>query len=175
MSPLRATTRLVRIREREQTDLTSLCFSRPLSGVYDFDPAQTVQFLLDYKTDGPELHGAVLAELEHFRSRDLLTSYDASTGDWTVRPVTVVCTGNCPVDLVRAQQPRYVFYDAPLAEIDSVEYGGEVAPLASTSLRRMFGTLGSLDLDGDRLVEIRRLVSVAHSKGIKTRFWETPG
>lgn len=146
-----------------------------VNGVYDYDPEQSVQFLLDYKTDGAELHDAVISYLSHYRSRDLLTSYDVTTGKLNVRPVTIVCTGNCPVELVKQQQPRFIFYDTPLAEIDSADYGSEVAPLSSTSLRRMFGTLGSLDLQGDRLNEIRRLVNIAHSKGIKTRFWETPG
>ncbi|GAA5882264.1 hypothetical protein JCM16303_002309 [Sporobolomyces ruberrimus] len=146
-----------------------------VNGVYDYDPDQSVQFLLDYKTDGPELHNAVIAYLSHFRSLDLLSYYDATTGNMTIRPVTIVCTGNCPVDLVKQQQPRFIFYDAPLADIESVDYGSEVAPLASTSLKRMFGMIGSLDLSGDRLQEIRRLVNIAHSKGIKARFWETPG
>ncbi|GAA5984642.1 hypothetical protein JCM5350_008168 [Sporobolomyces pararoseus] len=146
-----------------------------INGVYDYDPEQSVQFLLDYKTAGADLHNAVISYLSNFRSRDLLTYYDATTGKLNVRPITIVCTGNCPVELVKQQQPRFIFYDTPLAEIESADYGSEVAPLSSTSLRRMFGTLGSLDLEGDRLNEIRRLVDIAHSKGIKTRFWETPG
>ncbi|GAA6024701.1 hypothetical protein JCM11491_003621 [Sporobolomyces phaffii] len=161
-----------------QNPQTALATNDPndtLNGVYDYAPEETVQFLLDYKTSGPELHDAVIAYLAHFRSRDLLTYFDATTGNLTVRPITVVCTGNCPVELVRQQQPRFVFYDTPLADIASVEYASEVAPLASTSLRKMFGTFGSLDLNGDRLNEVRRLVDIAHAKGIKTRFWETPG
>ncbi|GAA5892300.1 phosphatidylinositol-specific phospholipase C/glycerophosphodiester phosphodiesterase family protein [Sporobolomyces salmoneus] len=146
-----------------------------VNGVYDYDPEQTVQFLLDYKTDGAELHDAVISYLSHFRSRDLLSYYDAETGQLTVRAITIVCTGNCPVELVKQQQPRFIFYDTPLADIESIDYGSEVAPLSSTSLRKMFGTLGSFDLEGDRSNEIRRLVDIAHSKGIKTRFWETPG
>ncbi|GAA5964887.1 hypothetical protein JCM3765_005813 [Sporobolomyces pararoseus] len=149
--------------------------STTINGLYDYDPEQSVQFLLDYKTAGAELHDAVISYFSHFRSRDLLTYYDATTGKLNVRPITIVCTGNCPVDLVKQQQPRFIFYDTPLAEIESADYGSEVAPLSSTSLRRMFGTLGSLDLKDDRLNEIRRLVDIAHSKGIKTRFWETPG
>ncbi|GAA5927347.1 phosphatidylinositol-specific phospholipase C/glycerophosphodiester phosphodiesterase family protein [Sporobolomyces koalae] len=144
------------------------------NGVYDYDPSQSVQFLLDYKTSGPDLHDAVISYLSHFRERNLLSYYDSTTKTFTERPITVVCTGNCPVDLVKQQQPRFIFYDTPLLEVENADYGSEVAPLASGSLRRLFGRIGSLDLSGDKLVELRRLVDIAHAKGIKTRFWETP-
>ncbi|GAA6058893.1 hypothetical protein JCM10212_002837 [Sporobolomyces blumeae] len=145
-----------------------------VNGVYDLAPEQSVQFLLDFKTDGPTLFDALVKYLDHYRSRNLLTTYDATTRTKTVRPVTIVCTGDCPVDLVERQNPRFIFYDAPLLDLDRVSYGAEVAPLASTSMRRMFGTFGSLDLNDERLATVRKLVDVAHAKGIKTRFWETP-
>ena len=145
------------------------------SGVWSYDPSETLQLVLDYKTDGPTLHPFVLSYLSHFRSLNLLSTYDEFSGNYTIRPITVVCTGNCPLSLVQAQYPRDVFYDAPLDQLDNVDYGWEVAPMASMSLRKLFGSLGSLDLkNAKRMREIKRLVKIAKEKGIKTRFWDAP-
>jgi len=145
------------------------------SGVWTSDPSETVQLVLDYKTDGVALHPFVISYLSHLRSRNLLTTYDEFSGNYTIKPITVVCTGNCPVELVQAQDPRDVFLDAPLDKLDKVDYGWEVAPMASMSLRKLFGSLGAWNLKNEkRLNEIRRLVEIAREKGIKTRFWDAP-
>ncbi|CEQ42562.1 SPOSA6832_04389 [Sporobolomyces salmonicolor] len=145
-----------------------------INGVYDVDPSQSVQFILDYKTNGTSLHPVVLSYLQHYRDLELLTTYDATTQSLTVRPVTVVCSGNCPIELVQAQQPRDVFIDGPLLNLASVDYGSEVAPLASVSFRKLFGWAGVYDLTADRVETVRSLVATAHAKGITVRFWETP-
>ena len=47
--------------------------------------------------------------------------------------------------------------------------------MASMSLRKLFGSLGALDLkNAKRMREIKRLVKIAKEKGIKTRFWDAP-
>lgn len=145
------------------------------NGVFDYDPAQSLQLLLDYKTDGPTTHAAVLDALSHFRSLDLLTTFNATSSTLATRPLTVTCTGNCDLASVTAQWPlRDVFLDAPLDDIANPAYTSDVSLMASTSFKRMFGWIDSFDVGADKAVKIGELVRVAREKGIKTRFWETP-
>lgn len=158
------------VGESRQCSRSFLC-----SGVFDYDPAQSLQLLLDHKTDGPTTHAAVLDALSHFRSLDLLTTFNATSSTLTTRPLTVTCTGNCDLASVTAQWPlRDVFLDAPLDDIANPAYTSDVSLMASTSFKRMFGWIDSFDVGADKAVKIGELVRVARDKGIKTRFWETP-
>ena len=90
--------------------------SLPLNGVFDVDPSQSLTLLLDFKTSGAALWLYVLAQLEPLRSRNYLTYFD-NTG-LVPGPVTAVCTGGCPFDLLLANTTyRDVFFDAPLQEM----------------------------------------------------------
>lgn len=147
----------------------------PGSGVFDYDPEQTLQLLLDYKTDGPTLHPAVISALDRFRSLDLLTTWNSATSSLSTRPLTVVCTGNCPLSLVNAQQPlRDIFFDAPLHDISNSSYTYANSMMASTSLKRFTSWMNMLDIDDALFAKIQGMVQAAHAKGIRTRFWETP-
>jgi len=90
--------------------------SLPLNGVFDVDPSQSLTLLIDFKTSGAALWPHVLTQLEPLRSRNYLTYFD-STG-LVPGPVTAVCTGGCPFDLLLSNTTyRDVFFDAPLQEM----------------------------------------------------------
>lgn len=143
------------------------------------DPSVSLQLIVDYKTDGPELHNAVIEALSEFRALDLLTNVDMSdpsNPSLNVRPLTVVCSGNCPLASVDAQLPvRDIFLDAPLLDIANSSYTRWNSALASTSYRKMAGWAGSFDVDKVMEAKIKELVAAAREKGIASRFWETPG
>lgn len=143
------------------------------------DPSTSLQLIIDYKTEGNALHAAVIDALAEYRSLDLLTHVDmtnASSPTLNVRPLTVVCSGNCPLASVEAQTPiRDVFLDAPLVDIANSSYTRWNSMLASTSYRKMAGWGNSFDVDGEMAAEIKTLVQISRDKGIPSRFWETPG
>ncbi|BGP54889.1 hypothetical protein JCM8202_003398 [Rhodotorula sphaerocarpa] len=149
------------------------------NGIFDVDPSVSLQLIVDYKTDGPELHNAVIEALSEFRALDLLTNVDMSdpsNPSLNVRPLTVVCSGNCPLASVDAQLPvRDIFLDAPLLDIANSSYTRWNSALASTSYRKMAGWAGSFDVDKVMEAKIKELVAAAREKGIASRFWETPG
>ena len=90
--------------------------SSPLNGVFDVDASQSLTLLLDFKTSGAALWPHVLSQLEPLRSRNYLTYFD-ETG-LVHGPVTAVCTGGCPFDLLLSNTTyRDVFFDAPLEEM----------------------------------------------------------
>ncbi|GAA5861156.1 hypothetical protein JCM3774_002210 [Rhodotorula dairenensis] len=149
------------------------------NGVFDMDPSTSLQLIVDYKTEGSELHTAIIEALAEYRSLDLLTHVDMSDPEspaLNVRPLTVVCSGNCPLASVDAQLPiRDVFLDAPLEDIANSSYTQWNSRLASTSYRKMAGWSNSFDVDAEMAAEISTLVKIGQEKGIPTRFWEAPG
>ena len=76
------------------------------SGVFDTSSGTPLQLLVDMKTDGEETLPAVLEALEPLRSAGYLTT--ASEGNITLSAVTVIGTGNTPLDGVQALEPRRV-------------------------------------------------------------------
>lgn len=89
---------------------------RPLNGVFDTDPAQTLVLLVDFKTDGAATWPAVVKELAPLRDRGYLTHFNGR--EVVSGPITVIGTGNTPFDLVMANSSyRDIFFDAPLDKL----------------------------------------------------------
>ncbi|GAA5986868.1 hypothetical protein JCM10908_000932 [Rhodotorula pacifica] len=149
------------------------------NGVFDMDPSTSLQLIVDYKTEGEPLHAAIIDALAEYRSLDLLTHVNLSNPDaptLNVRPLTIVCSGNCPLASVNAQAPiRDVFLDAPLADIANSSYTKWNSMMASTSYRKLAGWSRSFDVDEEMAAEVKSLIKISQDKGITTRFWETPG
>ncbi|XDG01705.1 hypothetical protein ABKA04_001320 [Annulohypoxylon sp. FPYF3050] len=152
-------------------------------GVFDYDPEQTVILLVDFKTDGTELWPHVLTQLEPLRSRGWLTYFE--DGAVNKRQVTVVGTGNTPFDLVvKNSTYRDVFFDAPLADMwedpdapdsnDDITYNETNSLYASTSFGETVGHI-IIHFSDDQLRTIRGQIKGAHRRGLKVRYWDTPG
>ncbi|KAI0380818.1 PLC-like phosphodiesterase [Hypomontagnella monticulosa] len=154
-------------------------------GVFDYDPDQTVILLVDLKTDGAKTWPHVLAQLEPLRSRGWLSYFEDGTVN--IRQVTVVGTGNTPFDLaVKNATYRDAFFDAPLADMwedpdapvstseKYATYNETNSYYASTSFAETVGlVLGGLN--DHQLRTIRGQIKGAHRRGLKARYWETPG
>ena len=99
----------------------------------------------------------------------------------TESAVTVIGTGNTPLNLVGPVEDRDYFFDGPLAELDTPEFSeltSLVSPIASTSLVDTVGALAMGDEEGlnsTQLESVRAQIESAKSKGIGARYWETPG
>ncbi|GKZ36812.1 hypothetical protein AbraIFM66950_008044, partial [Aspergillus brasiliensis] len=68
------------------------------NGVFDTSTSQTLYFFIDVKTSGPETFKAVISALQPLRDHGYLTTLkDNKT--LTTGPVTIIGTGNTPLDL----------------------------------------------------------------------------
>ncbi|CAG8064824.1 unnamed protein product [Penicillium olsonii] len=149
------------------------------NGVWDTDTEQTLYFFIDVKTSGVETFKAVIAALEPLREKGYLTTVkDGKT--ITNGPVTVIGTGETPLDLVAPVKDRDYFFDAPLAELTDAKYAditGIVSPVASTDFQKAVGKI-TRDTDpilGDaQLKALRDQISTANERGIGARYWNTP-
>ncbi|KAJ5874725.1 uncharacterized protein N7529_003155 [Penicillium soppii] len=164
------------------TDLTRDLLPIPVhshNGVWDTVPDQTLYFFIDVKTSGPETFKAVIAALEPLRKKGYLTTVkDGKTV--TNGPVTIIGTGETPLDLVAPVKDRDYFFDAPLANLNDPRYAditGVVSPVASTDFQAAVGKI-TRDTDPilteDQLKALRDQISTANERGIGARYWNTP-
>src|SRR5690606_24450131 len=68
--------------------------------------------LIDIKTDGPATYNALDEQLRPFAS--MLTRFER--GERIDGAVTVVVSGNRPVEIIAADEPRYVGIDGRLSD-----------------------------------------------------------
>jgi hypothetical protein len=149
------------------------------SGVWDTDPDQTLYFFIDVKTSGPETFKAVITALEPLRQKGYLTTVkDGKTV--TNGPVTIIGTGETPLELVAPVKNRDYFFDAPLADLNDPKHAGitgVVSPVASTDF---LAAVGKITRDTDpilteeQLKVLRDQISTANARGIGARYWNTP-
>ena len=128
------------------------------------------------KTDGPTTFPAVVAALQPLRNGGWLTGVDED-GNVQQGPVTVIGTGNTPLNQVQGVLPRDFFYDARLDLLNSTlsNITSSVSPIASVDFESSIGTVPrNGTLSSSQLETLNVQVSYAESKGIGARYWDTP-
>lgn len=119
----------------------------------------------------------ILKAFQPLRDGGFLTTF--KDGNLTTSAVTVVGTGNSPLEQVKALSPRDYFFDAPLTQLTdpslNTTWDPTLSPLASTDWETAVGWQGIGDISQDQLANLTKFIGDAHSRGIKARFWDTPG
>ncbi|KAJ5907089.1 uncharacterized protein N7473_004005 [Penicillium subrubescens] len=149
------------------------------NGVWDTTPDQTLYFFIDVKTSGHETFQAVIEALEPLRIKGYLTTLQGGK-TLTNGPVTIIGTGDTPLDMVAPVANRDYFFDAPLAHLNDAKYSditGLVSPIASTNFEEAVGKI-TRDTDpilnDDQLKALRDQIATAKKRGIGARYWNTP-
>ncbi|KAL3424809.1 hypothetical protein PVAG01_04090 [Phlyctema vagabunda] len=144
------------------------------NGVFDTSAGQTLYLFVDLKTEGASTWEAVVKAIEPLRAAKFLSKANATT--FTTGPVTVIGTGNTPLDLVQPVVERDYFWDAPIATLNTTfsNITALVSPIASTSFTSQFGPVRGSSLNDTQLALLRTQVAVAKGKGIKLRYWDQP-
>jgi hypothetical protein len=145
------------------------------NGVFDTSSGQTLYLFIDVKTDGPTTWPFVVEALAPLREAGYLTTYNGTAV--VSGPVTVIGTGNTPLDQVQGVSPRDYFWDAPLPTLGTTfsNITKEVSPIASTDFAVQFGEVRSEEFNSTQLELLQSQVETAHSKGIYVRYWDQPG
>ena len=111
------------------------------------------------------------------REAGYLTTF--ANGTLTPSAVTVVGTGNSPLQQVKELSPRDYFFDAPLDSLDdpslNTTWDQTLSPIASTDWEVAVGWSGIGNISDSQLANLQKLVNDAHTRGIRARFWDTPG
>lgn len=131
------------------------------------------------KTSGHETFNAVIAALEPLRAKGYLTTVKDGKVV-TNGAVTIIGTGETPLDMVAPVKDRDYFFDAPLADLNDPKYAditGVVSPVASTDFDKAVGKI-TVDTDPilteDQLKALRAQIATANERGIGARYWNTP-
>lgn len=149
------------------------------NGVYDTSGGQTLYLFVDVKTDGPTTFPYVVQALQPLRSAGYLTTYNGTA--ITPGPVTVVGTGNTPLDQVQGignvTHPRDYFFDGPLPTLGTTfsNITSDVSPIASVDFASQFGSVRNETFNATQLALLEEQVATAHGKGIMVRYWDQPG
>ncbi|KAL0951078.1 hypothetical protein HGRIS_007816 [Hohenbuehelia grisea] len=147
--------------------------TRP-NGVFDVSPDTPLQLLVDMKTDGKVTLQPVLKALQPLRAKGYLSTF--ANGTFVQSSILVVGTGNTPLDDVKALEPRDLFFDGPLTNLNDTSTNWEptLAPLASTDFQAAIGWGGVGTISDEQLGNLTQFIADADARGIKSRFWNTP-
>lgn len=160
---------------RPNRDLETL-YLRPLRArarlrggrVYKDGP-KTVYLLVDIKAKGPEAYAALHNLFGRYR--DILS--ETRDGKHTARAVTVVISGARPRDAIRRQRVRYAGIDGRPGDLGS-DAPAHLMPFISARWGSEFAWRGGGDFPKKEKRKLREIVTRAHRKGRKVRFWATP-
>lgn len=128
-----------------------------------------VTLLVDFKTEGAALYTALRPVLRKYG--DILTSF--AGGKVAERAVTVILSGNRPVEVLAAESERLAFIDGRLPDLES---GAPAAliPLVSANFAQTFKWRGQGDMPAAELDALAALARRAHDQGRRLRFWSIP-
>lgn len=131
------------------------------------------------KTSGPETFQAVIEALEPLRQKGYLTTVKGAE-TITHGAVTIIGTGETPLNMVAPVKDRDYFFDAPLANLNDPKYSNItslVSPIASTDFEAVVGKI-TIDtepiLGDDQIRPLRDQIATAKQRGIGARYWNTP-
>jgi len=140
-----------------------------------YDTAAPVTLLVDIKTEGEAVYAELKKRLPRYRS--MLTEYRAPRreGGATIvtRAVTVILSGDRPIETLRKEKQRYAFIDGRLTDLDG-KLDTSLIPLVSESYFPTFKWLGQGEMPADQSSKLKEVVERAHQAGARIRFWATP-
>ncbi len=118
----------------------------------------------------------ILEAFHPLREAGYLTTF--ANGTLTQSAITVVGTGNSPLEQVKALSPRDYFFDAPLTQLTdpslNTTWDSSLSPIASTDYAVAVGWNGIGEITDEQHANLTKFVGDAHTLGITARFWDTP-
>jgi hypothetical protein len=152
-----------------ENPVSSFVTSKTHNGVFDGYSSQTLYLFVDVKTSGETAWPYVVQGLQPLRDAGYLTTYDAR--GVTPGAVTVIGTGNTPLDQIQNKTSRDYFYDAPIPLLGTTlsDITSDVSPIASADFAAVFGTIQDTKFNSTQLATLRSQIATAKRKGILTR------
>ena len=155
--------------------------SAPLSGIYASSPSTSLTLLVDLKTSSANTLPVLTQQLSPLRSQGLVIHFDGY--GVTEGPITVVGTGHADFRaLVSNTTYRDIFFDAPLDQLwgedtpgDATAYTADNSYYASASFAASIRGTWLGGLAPRQMYKIRGQIKGAHERGLKVRYWDTPG
>ena len=129
----------------------------------------TVTLLVDIKTNGKAAYAAIDQLLAKYESIVSVTT----DGKHTEKAVTVIISGDRPIQEIEKSEPRRAGIDGRLSELDS-DKSADLLPLISDNWTTHFRYRGVGEMPDAEREKLQGFVARAHAKGRRVRFWATP-
>ncbi|MGW7287520.1 phosphatidylinositol-specific phospholipase C/glycerophosphodiester phosphodiesterase family protein [Streptomyces sp. NPDC054847] len=131
-----------------------------------------VQLLIDIKTDGVAAYLELDRQLRQYRG--MLSS--CAHGHVRLGAVTPVISGDRAARApMEAQRVRYAFYDGRLDDLAAADPApASFIPLISSNWTHSFSWLGTGEFPAAEREKLHTLVTTAHRRSQRVRFWATP-
>lgn len=136
-----------------------------------YEKKAPVILLVDIKTDGEAVYAELRKRLPKYRK--MLTEY-REPRKVTSRAVTVILSGDRPIETVKKEKQRFAFIDGRLTDLDEGALDTNLIPLVSDDYFSTFSWLGNGEMPADQALKLKAMVDKAHTAGAKIRFWATP-
>lgn len=134
-----------------------------------FPDGPVVTLLVDIKRDGKAAYVVLDKLLQSYESMISVTR----DGVFAEKAITVVVSGDRPIPQIIASNPRFVGFDGRLGDLDS-EHPASLMPLVSDNWTLHFKYRGSGDFNQVERSKLKDIITKAHDKGRRVRFWATP-
>jgi hypothetical protein len=125
--------------------------------------------LIDFKTEATSTYAALRPVLEKYR--EMLTKFTSS--ETRTGAVTIVLSGNRPVQTVASERERLVGIDGRLPDLDE-NPSPHLVPLVSDNWTKYFQWRGQGALSENERAKLKAFVGRTHAAGQKIRFWAVP-
>jgi hypothetical protein len=124
--------------------------------------------LIDIKADGEKCYEALKRELKPLEKD--LTRFD---GHVRQGAVTVILSGERPIEVVAREKRRFAFIDGRMPDLET-KPPVSLVPLVSDSYQRLFKWSGEGEMPTEERALMRKQVNAAHAQGRTIRYWATP-
>jgi len=161
----RIATRPGRTLEKLYLDPLNERVSKNNGSVYK-DP-HPFMLLVDFKTDGQKIYKLLKQSLVKYPQ--LFTKTDSQEHP----PVSIVISGDRPVDLICSDENRMCGIDGRIGDLDT-KLSRSKMPLISGNWRSHFKWKGDGEISTEEYAKLTDIVSKAHDAGRRVRFWATP-
>ncbi len=128
-----------------------------------------ITLLVDIKNQGAATYKVLNEQLQRYSA--MLSS--EQDGRYTAGAVTVIVSGDRPIEQIKSSNPRFVGIDGRLTDLDSTAPFA-VLPLISDNWRNHFKYRGEGEMSAEERTKLAQIVQKAHEKGRRVRFWATP-
>ncbi len=129
----------------------------------------TITLLIDLKTDGPALYAALRPVLQKYA--EMLTRY--ADGKVEEKAVTIILSGNRPIELLAAEKERLAFIDGRLEDLET-NPPATLTPWISGNFAQSFKWRGQGEMPADEMRRLKSLAGKAHEQNRRIRFWSIP-
>lgn len=143
----------------------------PLKKMVEAEKAsfKPIILLVDFKDRGPDTYLKLKEILSNYQT--MLTGKNGR--ELNQRAVTVIISGDRPVEMLRSEKLRFAFIDGRLTPDDRHDKA-DLMPLISDDWNSFFSWNGAGEFPESEFQKLKQLVDDCHQHGKIVRFWGIP-